>query len=123
MPAPQRGLEETPHPASSLSHLLPREKERDFCARSRAPNDVFPSPRGEGGGHAPPGEGSLSTLANTALPELSNCCCLPGRAGGSPNGLVRQNLLQRTRGAAVVMQETLLLLPGHVPIRSLPWRL
>jgi hypothetical protein len=30
--------------------------------------------------------------AKGILPELSNFCCLPGRAGGVPNGLVVQLL-------------------------------
>ncbi len=31
------------------------------------------------------------------LPELSNFCCLPGRAGGSPNGLEADLIRERTR--------------------------
>jgi hypothetical protein len=47
---------ETPHPTSYLGHLLPREKEVIPC----------PLPWGEGVGHAPTGEGSLTVRCGLA---------------------------------------------------------
>lgn len=44
---PAKRPEKPPHPTSSLGHLLPW---------GEGGND-FPSPRGEGGSHVPPGEG------------------------------------------------------------------
>ena len=89
MLSPQRGREKDPSP-----DLVPRP----------------PSPLGEGWGFlgAPPhvyiialslgergdrkavGEGSFPNArrpSRNVLPDLSNYCCHPGRAGGSPNGL------------------------------------
>ena len=56
---PTKAHEKTPHPTSSLGHLLPQGEGWDD----------FPSPRGEGGGHAPPGEGFFdpAVAAATAL--------------------------------------------------------
>ena len=57
---PTKAHEKTPYPASPLGHLLPQGEGWDD----------LPSPRGEGGGHAPPGEGVFDPAAACCTPKL-----------------------------------------------------
>jgi len=51
------------------------------------------------------------------LRELSNFCCLPGRAGGSPNGLVHRVLLGDVVASALVAWPSWsCLLTGRMPV-------
>ena len=63
-------------PTSSLGHLLPKGEGKGFPTLSRGERVAAMRRRVRGLVPRPP------------IPELSNCYCLPGRAGGSPNGLV-----------------------------------
>jgi hypothetical protein len=53
--------------------LIIRSENRDFASFETASRE-------EGGGHAPPGEGSFPSAWH-AVPEASNFDCLPRRAG------------------------------------------
>ena len=44
-----------------------------------------------------------SCRKRNTLPELSNFCCLPGKAGGSPHGLATRRFSQSIRYLSVVM--------------------
>jgi hypothetical protein len=62
-------------------------------AQPRAENRLFPL-RGERVDRAArfhqrarDGSGVSTAREKSRLPNMSNSCCLPGRAGGSPNGL------------------------------------
>ena len=58
---------------------------------------------------------SPTTCGNKSRMLSSHSQAARGLPVGNLAHLVRQNLVQRTRGTAVFMQEILLLLPGHVP--------
>ena len=66
---PAKRPEKPPHPTSSLGHLLPTGEGKKKRA-GRARKITCPLRRGEGGGHAPPGEGSLSKFATR---QQSDC--------------------------------------------------
>jgi len=106
-PAKGPGQAETPHPhdvqnvgppTSSLGHPLPSERAVVFRVRSPHPSIIALSlgERGDRKAEGAPrsarrgGEGSFPNAPHPPTnlrPELSTFYCLPGRAGGSPDGL------------------------------------
>ena len=87
--APQRSHDETPHPASSLSHLLPPGEGKQIFGGALHPlvmvslslrrgcpaRRAFISARGTG-------EGLLPTFHATLVPEPSNFDCFPRQSRG-----------------------------------------
>ena len=73
----------------SLLSAPPRASMISLSLGERGDRKAEGAPRSAGGG----GEGSFPIARHASrnlLPELSNFYCLPGRAGGSPNGLAEQ---------------------------------
>src|SRR5208282_2493825 len=64
---PSKGPGRTRDPSPDLVPRPPSPQGRGKKSACGRAQELQPSPRGEGGGHAPPGEGSLSTLGGNGF--------------------------------------------------------